>query len=167
MQHSLMLYEFEMDLDAVEATKRICCAKGEDTVDHSRATRGLKKFYKNFDNQAKSETVDSDILPQNPQKQIQWEKHPVSGVFHSLVWFITFTTSAKTSGIAGLCLTLPKYCKIFDSPKIWQLVFGECQVSSTSHCLEWFTIFLTWAKASRTAGLCLTLSKYCKTFNSS
>ena len=30
--------------------------------------------------------------------------------------FATFTTLAKTSGTVELCLMLPKYCKIFDSP---------------------------------------------------
>ena len=37
MQYSLiwelMLYEFELNYNAVEATKSICCVKGEDAVD--------------------------------------------------------------------------------------------------------------------------------------
>ena len=64
----LTLYEFELDHNAVKATKNICCARGEDIVDHSRVTRWFKKFslgYKNLDNQVRSgrsKTVDSKIM---------------------------------------------------------------------------------------------------------
>ena len=29
----------------MEATKNICCAKGEDTVDHNTVTKWFKKFH--------------------------------------------------------------------------------------------------------------------------
>ena len=32
------------------------------------------------------------------------------------VWFVSFMTLGKTSGVGKLCLMLPKYCKTFDSP---------------------------------------------------
>ena len=35
----LMLYEFELGYNAVEATRHICCANDEGTVDHSQVTR--------------------------------------------------------------------------------------------------------------------------------
>ena len=35
---------------------------------------------------------------------------------HKPVLFVTFTTSAKSSGDDELCLTWPKFCKTFDSP---------------------------------------------------
>ena len=52
-----MIYEFELDHDAVEATENICCAKDEGSVDHNTINRWLKKFHsghKNLDNQARS-----------------------------------------------------------------------------------------------------------------
>ena len=43
MQSSLiqgfMLYKFELAHNAAEATKNICCVKGEDAADHSTLTR--------------------------------------------------------------------------------------------------------------------------------
>ena len=65
-----MLYKFELGHNIVEATKKICCAKGEGAVDHSKVARWFKKFYlgcKNFDDQAKSskpKTVDSEAMLQ-------------------------------------------------------------------------------------------------------
>ena len=44
-------------------------------------------------------------------------EYQASSASHSPVWFITFTTLGKTHEAAKLCLTLPKYCKTFDSPK--------------------------------------------------
>ena len=35
----LMIYEFELGHNATEATKNICCAKGDGAVDHSIETR--------------------------------------------------------------------------------------------------------------------------------
>ena len=39
-----MLYEFKLSHNTVEATKKICCAKGEDPVDCCTVMRGCKKF---------------------------------------------------------------------------------------------------------------------------
>ena len=53
----LMLYESELGNNAAEATKTICCAKGEGAVDDSTVTRWLKKFCsgcKNLDDQTRS-----------------------------------------------------------------------------------------------------------------
>ena len=35
----LMLYEFELGYNTVEATKNICCVKGEGAADYSTVTR--------------------------------------------------------------------------------------------------------------------------------
>ena len=40
----LMLYKFELSYNTMEATKNICYAKDEGTVDHSTVTRWFKKF---------------------------------------------------------------------------------------------------------------------------
>ena len=40
-----MLYEFELGHNAMEATKNMCCAKGESTV-----TRWFMKFWSDFKN---------------------------------------------------------------------------------------------------------------------
>ena len=53
----LMLYEFEVSHNTVEATENICCAKALVTVDHSTVNRWLKKFffgYKNPNDQVRS-----------------------------------------------------------------------------------------------------------------
>ena len=48
MQHSLiwelMLYKYKLSHNTMEATKNICCAKGEEVVDHSTVTRWWNKF---------------------------------------------------------------------------------------------------------------------------
>ena len=60
MQYSqiwgFLFYEFELGHNTIETITNICWAKDEDTVDHSTATRWVKKFClgcKNLDNQAK------------------------------------------------------------------------------------------------------------------
>ena len=50
--------------------------------------------------------------------------------------------------------------------QIWWVVFGDYQASSATYTQESFVSFMTSAKASRAAELCLTLPKYCKTFDS-
>ena len=40
-----MLYEFKVSYIVTEATKNICCAKGEDAVDHSTVNRLYKKYF--------------------------------------------------------------------------------------------------------------------------
>ena len=52
-----MIYEFELDHNAMEATKNICRTKADGTVDHSIVTRWFNKFHsscKNCDDQASS-----------------------------------------------------------------------------------------------------------------
>ena len=52
-----MLYKFKLGHNATEATKNICSAKGEGTVDHSTVNRWLEKFClscKNPNNQVRS-----------------------------------------------------------------------------------------------------------------
>lgn len=52
----LILYEFEPSRDPAEATKNICCVKGESTDGCSTVIRYFKEFsssYKKFDDQAR------------------------------------------------------------------------------------------------------------------
>ena len=42
--HGLMLYEIKPGHNVAEATKNICCVKGEGVVDHSTVTRWFKNF---------------------------------------------------------------------------------------------------------------------------
>ena len=61
---------FKFDHDTVEATKTICCGKGEESFDHSQLTRWFNKFCldcKNLDNQARLDrprTKDSETVLQ-------------------------------------------------------------------------------------------------------
>ena len=74
MQHNLiwelMLSEFELGHNAMEAIKNIFYKKGEGAVDHNRVTRGSKKFNlgcKDLDDQAKSDrpkSMDSKVILQ-------------------------------------------------------------------------------------------------------
>ena len=65
-----MLYKFELCHNALEATKNICCVKGEGTVDYNTVTRWLKKCCsgcKNLNDPARSawpKTMDSEIMLQ-------------------------------------------------------------------------------------------------------
>ena len=64
----LMIYKFKLGHNAVEATRNICCVKGEDTVDQSTVTKWLKKFCsgcKNLNNQerlSRSKTINIEYL---------------------------------------------------------------------------------------------------------
>ena len=92
----------------MEATKNVCCIKGESAVDHNKVTRWFKKFcsgFKNLNNQA----TDSEVMLQAIKANL------MSSASHSPVWFINSMTSAKVSGAAKFCHTLLKYCKTFDS----------------------------------------------------
>ena len=94
-------------------------------VDHMTVTRWFKKFhkgYENLDDQAKSSrphTVDSLVVLQTieatPESRI-WRVSGEVGISHCSVWFVPFLTSEIAARAAGLCLTLPKYCKILTLP---------------------------------------------------
>ena len=67
----LMLYEFELDINVGQATKNICCVKGEDIVDDSRVKKnGWRNFAlaaKNLNDEAWlswPKTMDSNAVPQ-------------------------------------------------------------------------------------------------------
>ena len=71
MQHNLtqelILYKFELDHNAAEATKNIRCAKREGTVDHITITRWFKKFYLSCKkDRANSSRGEKKILIQTP-----------------------------------------------------------------------------------------------------
>ena len=115
--HEFILYKFELGHNIMEATKNICCMKGEGAIDHRTVTKWLRKFYlgcKKLDNQARSDMckiVDSKAMFQ------ALRVYQVSLAYYSSLLFIIFITLAKQPGKAKLCITLPKYCKNFDSPE--------------------------------------------------
>ena len=106
-------------MEAVEATKSY--AKGEDTVDHGRVTRWLKKFhsgYKNLDTLVRSDrpkTMDSAAMLQAIEAYLVSSTQRVSGelsislssVFHHLH---DFSKSIRSYHIVPL---ITKYCKTF------------------------------------------------------
>ena len=81
IQHSLiqeiMIYKFKLNHNATEATKNICCIKGEGSVDQATLTRGFKKFcssYKKLNKKAKSgrpKITDSKVAFQ--AIEVNWE----------------------------------------------------------------------------------------------
>ena len=119
----LMLNEFKLVHNAAEATKNICCVKGEGTVDYNTVTRWFKKFclgYKNCNDQVRlgrPKTMDSEDLLQAIEANLVSSTWSVSGKFRISQWFITFITSAKAPRAIKLGFTLLKYCKTFDTSK--------------------------------------------------
>ena len=89
VQHSLiqelMVYEFEMDHNTAEATKNICCAKGEGAIDHDSVSSGFKKFcsgYKTLDDQKRSgrpKVIDTDAVLQAIESNLMSNFQRVSG----------------------------------------------------------------------------------------
>ena len=100
-----MLYNFKLSHDTTEATKNICWTKGKDTVDHGTVTRWMKKFCsgcKNLDNQASSgkpKIMDCEVALQ------AIEVNPMSNTLKVSDKLDTFTTFAKASWAAELCLS--------------------------------------------------------------
>ena len=113
------LHDWSLNItNSVEATKNICHAKNESTV-----TRWLKKFHlgcKNLNDQAnsgKTKNMDSKSMLQAIEADLVSSTREYQAYLgsHSSVWFVTIMTLAKASGVEELCLTLPNYCKTFDS----------------------------------------------------
>ena len=60
-----MLYEFNLNHNAVEATQNICCAKGDDAVDHSNLMVPdilLWLQEPQQSNKVRSKTIDSEVV---------------------------------------------------------------------------------------------------------
>ena len=120
-QHSLiqepMLYESELGHNTTEATKKISCAKGEGTVDHSSVSRWFKKFgsgSSNLDYQAnldRPKTIDFKAVTQ----AIEAHSENIRWAWHLIVQCNLSLSLSKASKVAELCLMLPKYCRTFDS----------------------------------------------------
>ena len=110
----LMFYKFKLDHNAVEATKDICCAKVEDTVDHCIVTRWFKKFClgcKNVD-QVRSgltKTVDSKAVLLAIEASLVSSSWRVSGEFSILL-------SSVVCYLHHLgCQIVPRVIKTFNS----------------------------------------------------
>ena len=86
LKQELMLYEFKLDHNALEATRKNC-VKSEDAVDHGTVTRWVKKFCssrKNLNEQARSDrpkTIESDAVFHAIQANLVSSTRRVSGVF--------------------------------------------------------------------------------------
>ena len=80
-----MLYEFKLGHNAGEAAKIIYCAKDEDAVEHSTATKWFKKFrsgFKNLDVQTMSgwsKTMDPEVVLQDIEVNLENNIWRVSG----------------------------------------------------------------------------------------
>ena len=115
----LMLYKFKLVHNATEATKNICCAKGKGAVDHSSVTRGFKKFRlgcKNLDDQARLDRPKAVL--QAIEANLVSSTWRVSGELDiSQFSIVHYLYDLKTFRAAEVYLTLPKYCKTYNSPK--------------------------------------------------
>ena len=119
-----MFYKFKLGHNAVEATRNICCAKGEDAINYATITRWFKKFClrsKKLDDQVRSDrskTVDSKAMLQAIEANPSSNTWRVSGRFSILQSSVAchLHDLGKSIWCSRLLLILPKYCKTFDSP---------------------------------------------------
>ena len=133
MQHGLIqkhiLYKFKLGHNTMETTKNIRCVKGEEADNHSTITRQLKKIVQIArTSMIRQSQVSLKIWIPKPCskplmqiRQVALREYQAGLSFHSLVWFVTFTPSAKSSRTAELFLRLPKYSKTFNSPSYKKL----------------------------------------------
>ena len=116
-----MLYKFEQGYNIIEATKNIWYVKDVGIIDNSTVTRQFKKFHsgckylndqknsawlKSVDSKATLQTIETN--PINSTQRISGKLGISQCSLHDF---------GKTSGATELCFMLPKYCRIFDSPK--------------------------------------------------
>ena len=119
-----MFYEFKLGHNDTELIKNIWYVKGEGAVDCT-VTRWFKKFFlgcKNLNDQAKScmpKTVDSKTMLQAIETNLVSSTQRLSGklsILQSSVVCYLHWCRQKHPELLN-CLTLPKYCKTFDSSK--------------------------------------------------
>ena len=122
-----MLYKFEQSHNAVEATKNVCCAKSESTVDHSKVIRWFKKFCsgcKNVDAQLKSgrsKIMDFKAVLQVIEANLVSSTWRLFGLFSILQFSLVHHLYGSNGNervlhrAVELCFLLPKYGKTFDS----------------------------------------------------
>ena len=98
-----MLYEFEPVHNTAEATKSICCAKGDSTDDHNPATRWLKKFCSGYMKVSQARSVrpkngDSEVVYQVIKTNLASSARRVSGELgiSQFSMVVTYTTKANT-----------------------------------------------------------------------
>ena len=83
-----MLYKFKLGHNAMEETKNICCAKGDEAVEHSIAIRWSKKFWsgcKNHNDQAKSSRAKTGFWGCAPSYRGKHGEYQARSEFYSLV----------------------------------------------------------------------------------
>ena len=123
----LMLYDFKLPHDVAEATKNICCAKGQG--DHSAVTRRFEKFCsscKNLDDQAGSgrfKAMDFKVVLQAIKANSASSKQRVSGELNISLSSVGYHFHDLSKNIQ-CCQIVPHVTKIwqnFDSP--WCKVF--------------------------------------------
>ena len=124
-QHSLiwklMLYEFQLANNDMEASKNIFLQKVKVQSIREQQPNSWRKFAW----VARTSTFRPVGLKpwiSRPLSKLSWQnwqvalaEYKVSSASYSPVWFVMFMTLAKTPRTTELCLTLPKYCKTFDS----------------------------------------------------
>ena len=105
-------------INAEEATKNICCAKVENTVDYSTVTKWFKKFClgcKNLDNQARSgrpKNINSKVMLQAIKVNKVNNTQRVSG--RPSISQSNYLHNPRKR-YTKLCLRLLKYYKTFNS----------------------------------------------------
>ena len=100
----------ELGHSVTEASKNICCAKDEGTVDH-RAwyfTRVARTSMIRIAG-GRLKTVESEAVHQAIKVD------PANSTWRVLAWLNPMWDLSIASGAAELCFKLPKYCKTFDS----------------------------------------------------
>ena len=121
----LMLCEFELGHNTVEATKNVRCMKGEGAVDLTPVKRQIKKFCsgcKNLDEKTrpgKGKTVDSEVMFQTTEVNSVSNTRRVSAEYGILQSSVVCHLHNLGKGIQNCWFGFhvhPKYCKTFESP---------------------------------------------------
>ena len=95
-----MLYEFELGLNTVEATKNICYAQGKGTVICRRVPRLLNRFRpgcRNLDDQARPVITRSCSKSLKQSCRVAFRENLTTLACNNPVWFVNFTNSVKPS----------------------------------------------------------------------
>ena len=104
-----------MNHDTTKVTKIFCCAKGKRAIDPISLTKCFEIFFsgsKCINDQGKTQNSESVLQAKG---KIRWGtngEYQASSAYHNLVWFMTLSTSAKTSGAAE---SWPRVIKILQN----------------------------------------------------
>ena len=126
-----MFYMFKLGHNIAEATENICCAN------YSTETRWFKKLWlgcKKLDDHIRSDrpkSVDYAAMLQAIEANTASSTWRVSGKFFTVHFGLL--PSKLQQKYREVCLTLLRYCKTFDSPSYFKLIYIFMRINSQAN----------------------------------